>query len=312
MHLSGRFAFILMKVRCWFDKWIHLGLAMSKRQRRWTLTLNNPTDAEYASVNKLETRYVKYAIFAQEVGEKGTPHIQGFIHFKNAKTLTATKKFLGSDRWHLIASNGTDYENREYCTKADEDAVEFGEIPLEHGPIDAWEDILQMVEGGFNNRQIVRKYPGIAIRCQAAIEKYRTEFEWAEMRAWRDVEVEYIAGPTGCGKSRKALYNDDGTVNTDVYRCTNAKNPFDKYDGESTIVFEEFRSQFTCRDMLNWIDGHPLLLPARYADRMAKFTKVIILSNWTFAEQYHTVMDSSPETYKAWQRRVSTITELWD
>jgi hypothetical protein len=283
---------------------------MSKRQRRWSLTLNNPTDEVLAHLNEIDARYVKYAIFAQEVGEKGTPHIQGFIHFKNAKTLTATKKFLGSEKWHLEVSQGTDFENREYCTK-DDQWFEIGEVPNEHGPVDAWEDILNMIEGGFNNRQIVRKYPGIAIRCMSAIEKYRTEFEWAEMRCWRDVEVEYIAGPTGCGKSRGVLYNDDGSVDTDVYSCTNAKNPFDKYDGEATIVFEEFRSQFTCRDMLNWIDGHPLLLPARYADRMAKFTKVVILSNWRFAEQYHTVAESSPETYKAWQRRVSTITELW-
>lgn len=261
-------------------------------------------------LNGIEVRYVKYAIFAQEVGEKGTPHIQGFVHFKNAKTLTATKKFLGSERVHLEISKGTDYENRQYCIKEGM-FFEIGEEPMEHGPIDAWEDILEMIEGGFNNRQIVRKYPGIAIRCQSAIEKYRTEYEWAEMRAWRDVEVEYIAGPTGCGKTRQALYNDDGTVNTDVYRCTNAKNPFDKYDGEGTIVFEEFRSQFTCRDMLNWVDGHPLLLPARYADRMAKFTKVIILSNWRFAEQYHTVAETSPETYKAWQRRIETVSELW-
>ncbi len=288
------------------------GRGMSKRQRRWSLTLNNHTEAEVAHLNGLDERYIKYAIFGQEIGEEeGTPHIQGFIHFKNAKTLTATKKFLGSDRWHLERSQGTDFENYAYCSK-DSLFWEIGERPDEHGPLDAWEDILQMIENGDNNRTIIRKWPSIAIRCQSAIEKYRTEFEWAEKRTWRDVDVEYIGGPTGCGKSRGVLYNEDGSVNTDVYRATNAKNPFDKYDGEGTIVFEEFRSQYTCRDILNWIDGHPLLLPARYADRMAKFTKVVILSNWRFAEQYHTVAETSPETYKAWQRRVTTITELWD
>lgn len=303
---------------------------MSKRQRRYCLTLNNPTEEEMASLNALNARVMKRAIFALETGAKGTEHIQGFVHLKNAKSLTAFKKFCGSNRMHVETAHGTDFESWAYCSKGEQSKEEWdsqgltgpnygknasfftvGEEPLEEGELDAWEQILQMIEGGFNNRQIARKFPAIAIRCMSAICKYRTEFEWAECRRWRDIEVEYIGGPTGCGKSRGVLYNEDGSVNTDVYRCTNAKNPFDMYDGESIIVFEEFRSQFTCRDMLNWIDGHPLLLPARYADRMAHFEKVVILSNWRFTEQYSGTATQSPETYKAWQRRVGTITELW-
>lgn len=261
---------------------------------------------------------MKRGWFALEEGKKGTPHLQGFVHLKNAKTLTALKKFLGSNRYHVEKTMGTDFENWNYIMEMNEGKKQgtlvwsWGDEPKEEGEPDAWDSILEMIEGGFNNRDIVRKWPSIAIRCQSAIDRYRVEYEWGECRRWRDVEVTYLAGPTGSGKTRSVLYHEDGRVNTDVYRCTNGKHPFDKYDGEGTIVFEEFRSQYTCRDMLNWIDGHPLLLPARYADRMAKFTKVVILSNWRFEEQYRTVQESSPETYKAWMRRVATIEETWD
>ena len=169
---------------------------MSSRFRTWCMTLNNPTESELTTLNGLDERYLKYAIFGSEVGEKGTPHIQGYLSFKNAKTLSATKKFLGTKRVHLEVAGGNAFENFEYCSK-DSDFFEIGERPEEHGELSAWEDILEMIEGGFNNRQIIRKYPGIAIRCQSAIEKYRTEFEWAEMRAWRDIEVQYVGGPTG-------------------------------------------------------------------------------------------------------------------
>jgi len=288
---------------------------MSKRVRRWCLTLNNPTTEEIDHLVEMSPRFFKRGFMALEYGEKGTPHIQGFVHLKNGKSLTAVKKFLGSDRYHVEKAHGTDFESWQYIMEDVEGKTQgipivvWGDTPSEEGDLDAWEDILQMIEGGFNNRQIIRKYPGIAIRCQAAIERYRTEYEWAECRVWRDVEVNYIAGTTGSGKTRGVLYNEDGSVDTDVYRATNAKNPFDKYDGEKHIVFEEFRSQYTCRDMLNWIDGHPLLLPARYADRMAHFTKVTILSNWRFSEQYSGTRSASPETYKAWQRRVANIIE---
>lgn len=291
---------------------------MSKRTRRYCLTLNNPQDAEIAALLDVREGTLKRGFVAVEVGAEGTTHLQGFVHLKNAKTGTALKTMLGSDRWHWEQAKGTDYENWAYIMEDVEGKVQgdlliqWGDKPAEEGEPDAWESILQMIEDGHDNRAIVRKWPGIAIRCMAAIERYRAEYEWAECRAWRDVQVSYISGPTGCGKTREALYHADGRVNTDVYRCTNGKHPFDKYDGEGTIVFEEFRSQYTCRDMLNWIDGHPLMLPARYADRMAKFTTVIILSNWRFEEQYRTVQSDSPETYKAWLRRVATIDERWD
>lgn len=293
---------------------------MSQRVRRYCLTLNNPTPEECHHLLGLRESVFKRGFFATEIGKKGTTHLQGFVHLKNAKTLTGLKKFLGSDRYHVIKTMGTDYENWQYIGLLNEGKakgdllVQWGETPLEEGDPDAWDSILEMIEGGFNNRDIVRKWPSIAIRCMTAINKYRVEYEWGECRAWRDVSVEYIGGPTGSGKTRNVLYHADGRVNTDVYRVTNGNpaNCFDQYDGEGTIVFEEFRSQYTCRDMLNWIDGHPLLLPCRYADRMAKFTKVIILSNWRFAEQYRTVAEDSPETYKAWLRRVSSRTEQWD
>lgn len=288
---------------------------MSQRTRRYCLTLNNPTDEEVVALMEVNPAQLKRGFVALEVGAEGTPHLQGFVHLRNAKTLTALKKMLGSNRYHIEKAMGTDFENWAYIMEDVEGKVkgdsliEWGEAPLEEGEPDAWDSILAMIEAGENNRSIVRKWPSIAIRCMTAIEKYRCEYEWAECRAWRDVKVTYISGPTGSGKTRSVLYREDGTVNTSVYRCTNGKHPFDKYDGEETIVFEEFRSQYTCRDMLNWIDGHPLLLPARYADRMAHFTEVVILSNWRFSEQYQSVQESSPETYKAWLRRVADIDE---
>jgi len=286
-----------------------LGSAMTAtRVRSWCLTLNNPTDEEVNHLRGLNERLFKCAIFAHEIGESETPHIQGFVQFVNARTLTACKKILGTARVHLEAANGTPYEAYNYCMKEDGEIFTFGDEPAEVELSD-WERILIAVENGESDLDIIRKWPAIAMRCQTAIAKYRAIYQ-ASVVQWRDVDVQYLWGATGTGKTRGVLYDAHGNYNQDVYRATNAKNPFDMYNGESTIVFEEFRSQFTCRDMLNWIDGHPVMLPARYADRMAQFTTVYILSNWSFDEQYKTVRDTSPATYAAWARRVTSIVEI--
>lgn len=278
---------------------------MTKRVRRWSLTLNNPTEEEWEAVRTIPLGNVTRAIFANEIGEEGTPHIQGFIHFKNAKSLTATKKFLGSNRWHLEISRGTDYENWTYCGKEDTNALQFGDEPIEGDDLSVWARIVQHIDDGMTTNEIIRRYPETAMRCITAIEKYRLDVD-RQNAGWRDVVTTYIHGSTGCGKTRYVM---DKYGYQNVYRATDKKNPFDMYAGQDVIIFEEFRSTYKIEDMLNWLDGYPIELPARYANKMAKFTKVYILSNWTFYEQYERVQEQYSSTWDAFVRRID---HLWD
>jgi hypothetical protein len=277
---------------------------MSKRQRRWALTLNNYTEDELRYVRELPKGNITNYIFALEVGEEGTPHIQGFIHFKNAKTLTATKKFLGSDRWHLEAARGTDFENWTYCQKTAVDIDTYGDEPVEDGDLSVWARIVNHIDEGKSTNEIIRMYPETAMRCITAIEKYRLDVD-RKNAGWRDVEVIYMSGGTGIGKTRYVM---DKYGYENVYRATDKKHPFDMYAGQDVLVFEEFRSSYKIEDMLNWLDGYPIELPARYANKMAKFTKVYIISNWNYYQQYEKCQEDYPETFDALTRRV---TELW-
>ena len=58
------------------------------------------------------------------------------------------------------------------------------------------------------------------------------------------------------------------------------------YQGQDVVVFEEFRSSFRLEQMLNYLDGHPVELPARYANQFAKFTKVFIVTNIPIDDQF--------------------------
>jgi len=280
---------------------------MSRRSRRYCLTLNNYTVEDRIALLAVKTSNIKRCIFSEEIGESGTPHYQGFVHFKNAMTLSAVKKLLGSDRYHVEVAKGTDYEAWTYCTKDGEVILTIGDEPSIEGELSDWEKIAQMVKDGSSNLEIIERYPSIAIRCQAALDKMRLEYDRLNA-GWREVEVTFITGPTGCGKT-SGVCREYGYPNT--YRATDKKHPFETYNGQDVIIFEEFRSDYKIEDMLNWLDGHPVELPARYANKMAKYTKVFLTTNIQFEDLYARIQENHPETWEAFKRRVTVVKSLW-
>lgn len=59
--------------------------------------------------------------------------------------------------------------------------------------------------------------------------------------------------------------------------------------------------------MLEWLDGYPVALPARYTDKAARFTRVYIVSNWHLHEQYRNLQDGDRETWSAFLRRIHDV-----
>jgi len=66
------------------------------RTLSYCFTLNNPTEEEVAQVELIPC---KYMVYGREIGECGTPHLQGYVHYRNAKSLKAAKNDL--PRAHL-------------------------------------------------------------------------------------------------------------------------------------------------------------------------------------------------------------------
>jgi len=275
---------------------------MASRRRAWCFTLNNPTENEIEGVREGLQAALR-GCFGHEVAESGTPHLQGYLEFKHAVTLTSCKKRIGSDRAHLEVRRGTPFEAWSYCAK-DGQFEEWGDAPLEdEDPNDSWGLALRMLEEGGNVLDVLRRWPG-HIRSIGALERAKVAIENAETGVWRNLEVTYISGEPGCGKTRMVMENEGYGA---VYRVRKGNNPWDGYDGQEAVLFDEFRSDFKLAAMLEWLDGYPVALPARYTDRIAKFTRVYIVSNWTLKEQYPTVQESDPITWQALLRRIHQV-----
>lgn len=100
--------------------------------RRWVFTLNNYVDEEVNRIiNVFEGPYVRYGIIGREVGEAGTPHLQGFVLLNGVKRLRGVKALL-SDRAHFEVARGSSDQAAEYCKK-DGDYTERGSFPERQG-----------------------------------------------------------------------------------------------------------------------------------------------------------------------------------
>lgn len=113
-----------------------------QRSRAWCFTLNNYTEVEQTALHVLECTYL---VVGREMGENGTPHLQGYIVFANAVAFASVKRLLG-DRGHIEKADGNAKQNREYCTK-EGDYFESGIMP-EQGKRKDIDRVRELVQAG--------------------------------------------------------------------------------------------------------------------------------------------------------------------
>lgn len=86
-----------------------------KRTRYWSMTLNNYKPRETKKLlDRLQAHPLNAYIIAQEKVE--TPHLQGYIKFKNCRTLRSLKKWNHRIHWEQCKDSEA---LMDYCNKAD-------------------------------------------------------------------------------------------------------------------------------------------------------------------------------------------------
>lgn len=295
---------------------------MDKQSRCYQITINNPDEKGYSD-DKIEKiivgSRVLFACYSHEIGESGTPHIHIYMLFPSPRRFSTMKrKFPGA---HIVQTTGSIKENIEYIrkegkfsntakekTKVEGSYREFGSVPsslsLEFSDM---AQVIGLLNQEYSVVEIIREFPKYGLRVNA-IEALRQAFLADKYKSqMRQIEVTYKYGATGTGKTRSIFqkYSPDEICRITSYGKNGVK--FDSYKSEDVLVFEEFASQIPLEEMLVYLDIYPLMLPARYTDRVACYTKVIITSNLPLCSQYTVEQVQKPETYKAFQRRINYV-----
>lgn len=296
----------------------------NSRSRKWQITINNPKEHGINSkiINEIMNNISWiYYCFAYEIGAKEyTPHIHLFFYCKNAVSFDRVKKLFPSA--HIESCKGTSQDNRDYIRKegrhADKNITslpetfeEYGEMPLDastkNDSVSA--DVLEMIKNGCSNAEIINKHPSYLSKINQ-LDGCRNELLNEENKnKWRDLDVEYIFGKTGTGKTRYVM---DEFGYSNVCKITNypKERPFSNYNGHPVLLLDEFHSGIPIGDMLQYLDGYPCLLPARYNDKIACYNKVFIISNVDLWQQYKNIQEEKPEVWNAFIRRLNRVTEF--
>ncbi len=252
--------------------------------RKFLLTINNPVEHGYTheKIKNILGLFpgCTYWCMADEIGEEKTLHTHLFMFCKTTVMFsTVQKRFYGA---HIDKCLGTVKENRDYVSKSgkwvdnkkhetsiDGTFEEWGTLPDEQSARQKQsEQVFQMIKNGASNLEIIEKYPSMMNHIQHIESTRQTILEENYKKVWRNLEVHYIWGETGAGKTRYVMEKYD----YDVFRITNYDHPFDDYKSQDVILFDEFRSSLKIDDMLKYLDGYPVLLPCRYSDKVACYT----------------------------------------
>lgn len=263
-------------------------MADNTRSRGWCFTINNYTEKDEAELKELKCVYM---IYGHEVAPTtGTPHLQGYVYFKDAKTMKTVSKCI--PRASLHEANGTADHNYVYCTKDGVDIVERGVRPKGHkgggeSNKERWDRArMAAQEGRFEDID-----SDIYLRCYGTIKRIRMD-ELLVNKIYEDTEqhMQWVYGKAGVGKSRYARETYPGAY---LKTCNKW---WDGYQGEDVVIIEDFDKDHEklCHHLKIWGDRYPFPAEVKGGQIKIRPKLIVITSNWHPAEIWSAPQDLEP------------------
>lgn len=255
------------------------------KQRAWVFTLNNYSEDDISHLknnDKLKTQ-LKYIVFGrEEAPTTGTPHLQGYLYFFNAKKPKEVEKLLGG-KAYISPARGNADTNRAYCAKCDDEFFERGDLPQQGKRNDIC-DLKELVNKGATMSEIIEVATSYqSLRTAELLMKYQ------KPRQRDKPTVKWYYGETGCGKTREA-WEQLGYENT---WCSGRNLKWwDGYSGQKNVIIDDFRGDFcTFHELLRILDRYPYRVEIKGSSMWLNADNIIITSCFHPREVYETRED---------------------
>lgn len=267
-----------------------------QRLKSIVFTINNYSDEDVEKLKGMSD-IAKCMIAAKEIGESGTPHIQGFAELKCAKTRSAlAKKYL--PRAWIMKARGDGRQNFAYCKKGTQSkeewqrdgvdglrygddvdvVVEIGE-PIGSGRRSDIERAVETLKDGATIQETAFEHPEVFFKYPHAVKQYR-----AMCVAPRDEKPEVIVrwGHAGLGKTHYAKKMDWPGERCYTWDPTLKGSHvvwFDGYDFEKKVILEEFRpGSLPYAQLLRLLDKYDAKVQVKGFVTEFVATKIVITS----------------------------------
>ena len=234
------------------------------RLSRFVFTLNNYTLEEYTALTTRMATNCKWCVIGKEVGEEGTPHLQGAAVLLKQTAFTTVKAFAGMTRAHIEQMRGTPQDSMVYCTKEDKAAFVYGSLP-EPGKRNDLVQACLSLQNGSTMRDL-------ALECGSVVVKYHKGLSTFKslIQPTRDVSdpptVYWLYGETGTGKTKRAWEFATSLFGDSVWTSHDELKWFDGYDGQDAVIIDDFRSKnVSFSFLLRLLDRYQLKVPVKGA-----------------------------------------------
>jgi len=258
------------------------------RIRRFCFTWNNYPSSAVDDVKEwLVKNNARYAIIGKEVGESGTPHLQGYIMLSGQLRFSSIKRDFPT--WHIEKARGTSAQNKEYCSK-ENDFVEIGECPEDSATVtkNIWRTIYDLAaKGDWTTLQV--DHPRVWIMMHEKLKSMRIP---NSIVINGDLLNEWWYGATGTGKSRLAWQKYGNVMYSKMLNKW-----WDGYDMQPVVVIEEWspKNDVTASALKIWADRYPFTAQIKggVLQRLRPL-KIIVISNYRISDCFPDHRDSEP------------------
>lgn len=275
--------------------------------KRWCFTTNlkEASQDEIAATlniyiehgkNYLEpTSPIKFIVFQLEKGETGTQHIQGYFELRNKKGIRGIKLIKGFETCHLQKANGTAQDNITYCSKPEgriKGPYRFGS-QMRQGVSQSLISLNDMISRKevTSMEEIRKTFPHEYYHHGRMLQKALNDNQI--QRNWK-METYIFVGTTGVGKSCYAWKKWPEAYNVVYPTSKGNKWWWNFYEGQETIIMDEWREQMKFDDMLKLLDRYPLTVEGKGTVLKFRSKRIVITTNLDPRTWYSDEPDRTP------------------